>query len=999
MRCRKCRNIENNVMSLCSEKVYEPLHEVRCEKCHNTWLVCVFHKKRFSHRLHYRAKKHLDEVDHSSLLENLSKASSNNSVDPSIVTEDNIHLSASFPDSDDDNDSVNNDEELMAPNIAEVTDNVVSVFESNQTTINLHNYNDATRRYIESESSLVGDGLRRIVACAFQMNFNANYSQLSMKEAKYHLQAASFAYNLSTTQKDHFAHLCNQMASTFFPCTSDGNSNLFTSPPMSARDLDRYYLNISTSISNNIPIPSIEECHDHAYVSIKEAIQHFLCFETRIDGMFMEKVSKNYKNIVSISSPLTSSVISDMIRSTFKSKIDSSSMSPLILYIVVWSDDFEPNNVKQHKKSTWIKTITIAPPIDCQTSPQHTYIIALSSKNTNHEVINHYFNQELNELKSPTYIYCRATNSNIPIVVETLAISADRPERSALNSMLGHNGITSRRWRYSAYINTQKTKSCLRCMLRRVDSLRNDKFTVIKTTQICCCDWDFSNAQMRSVKPPDYPTREHPNSPSPPLGREINENEYLLPLELTYNILIEGAKYSFFNCYHNMWTKTSTVTYLKSLGINEKYAINDIYDTASVCRSIPNFDESSLYNHLTYPVLWTSGSSLEQCIDTPMHQLFQGIVKTIVDETSDWLSRKYRPMYKAFGDKVNNLMIKIHNVGVDWCRMERLMKGRSYTTSGWQAEQYIAFARCMLIIYASIRDIVGDEETGINEHECMIQSLLCLLSRLMNDDNSNEMEHCDYIKCFLSFCDLFENVAYKLDDQNPFWFKKGNFLSLLNLPSQIEKFGSLKYYWEGSRERTIQQIKPYLIKTRLTSSFYKAKLKKMYTSQTFKVMNDLFQDENAYKSSSYERFSSFNVYSFNHELSALINDRDVISVIVLDHNSSKDQFYICQRNQQCDKYSLREVIFFDKEGFNKCGLWYSPIQVASSSFSKKVTKAEINNSIIDYALLIPCISSHEFLNCCYTVISKTWKTRTTASKLSLPMLSFDFLTSTINDHM
>ena len=62
-----------------------------------------------------------------------------------------------------------------------------------------------------------------------------------------------------------------------------------------------------------------------------------------------------------------------------KSKINTSAMSLLILYIIVWSDDFEHIYVKQPEKSTWIKTIAIAPPKDCQTSPRHTYIVALGA--------------------------------------------------------------------------------------------------------------------------------------------------------------------------------------------------------------------------------------------------------------------------------------------------------------------------------------------------------------------------------------------------------------------------------------------------------------------------------------------------------------------------------------------------------------------------------------------------------------------------------------------
>ena len=64
--------------------------------------------------------------------------------------------------------------------------------------------------------------------------------------------------------------------------------------------------------------------------------------------------------------------------------------------------------------------------------------------------------------------------------------------------------------------------------------------------------------------------------------------------------------------------------------------------------------------------------------------------------------------------------------------MEKFIKGRTYSfLSGWQAEQYIAFGRFLLVIYGSIRDVVGDDELKIDEHECMSQALLCLLSRVM----------------------------------------------------------------------------------------------------------------------------------------------------------------------------------------------------------------------------------------------------------------------------
>ena len=105
-----------------------------------------------------------------------------------------------------------------------------------------------------------------------------------------------------------------------------------------------------------------------------------------------------------------------------------------------------------------------------------------------------------------------------------------------------------------------------------------------------------------------------------------------------------------------------------------------------------------------------------------MHQLFQGVMKSIMDETMNWLKYKVNSAYKEFGDYVNSTLTKLHDIGLDWCRMEKFTGGRMFTTGGWQAEQYVAFARCSLLVYAAVRDIVGDNEVGLDEHECLIQS-------------------------------------------------------------------------------------------------------------------------------------------------------------------------------------------------------------------------------------------------------------------------------------
>ena len=998
IRCDECYNSDNNTIQLCRNKIYRSLHEVQCVKCSNMWLVCISHGLRFKFRKYYLAKKHVQQVEHQSMFPpttllqqfpmcqyindndnmDLLDTSKPAGDDVSTGSYDNVWL--------DSNESVNK------------VCTALSKFEACQQPVNVSSYNSNMQRYIERESVQQGSGLKHIIACAYVMNPNIVSNSITLKEALFHLKATSFCYQLTSSQHAQFASLCDMMSSTFYTAVQNNTMSLHTSPPLSSKDIDRYYIRNSTAIANNIPIPTVYESYDHAYVSIQEAIQHFLSCETYFDGMLTSQVTQDYKNFLSSNSVLSKTKAMDDIRNRVNEKTKDSTLSPLILYIILWSDDFEPNNVKQHKKSTWIKTMTIAPRHDCETSPRHTYIIALGSKSLDHEFINHAFYQELKFLQEPTYMYCKATNSNIPVVIETLAVSADRPERSALNAMLGHNGLTSRRWRYSAYIDKCQLKSCIRCATRRIKILSGKLYLHENKALDCCWDWNFNHHNMRTLPPDDYPTKQHPQSPEPPKYREVENIQYLRPVDLSYDFLIKGVKFCFFNCFHRIWNKTTALSYLKTLCINERYGTENIYNVAVSCSSIENFDESSLFEYINLPVIWTSGIKLHQCIDTPMHQLFQGIVKSIFDLTSDWLTRKYHNHYNKFCRNINHTLIKIHDLGLDWCRMEKLIEGRTFTTSGWQAEQYLAFARCTLLVYSAIRDTVGNNEKGINEHEFMCQALLCFISRVMVHDQSDETNQMHYIKCFLSACDLFEHVAYIMEDANPMWYNKGNFLSLLNLPTQIKEFGSLRNFWEGSRERAIQQIKPFLKSVRYSSSYYKTKLHRMYVTQSLQNMHDDHTSMVTEDSIQYDRFLSFKVYSDKQNLDTLITEHDAISAVIIENDNKMPIYYICKRIPASGTCQLHRINFADEEGFNKCGLWYAPISISTECLPGQYSRDKISDMLSDYAIAAPCISSEPTLRCCYTVFSKQWQYRIMRNQHQSPKLSHEFILHIYDSH-
>ena len=105
----------------------------------------------------------------------------------------------------------------------------------------------------------------------------------------------------------------------------------------------------------------------------------------------------------------------------------------------------------------------------------------------------------------------------------------------------------------------------------------------------------------------------------------------------------------------------------------------------------------------------------------------------------------------------------------------------------------------------------------------MINSLHVLICKLMSprEDGGDDVDL--HVKIFLSCCDRYSRGYYG-DDVVPFWVGKGNFMGLLNLGKQIEKYGSLRWYWEGTHERFIQPVKSVLVSMRKGTGYLESKL-------------------------------------------------------------------------------------------------------------------------------------------------------------------------------
>ena len=101
-------------------------------------------------------------------------------------------------------------------------------------------------------------------------------------------------------------------------------------------------------------------------------------------------------------------------------------------------------------------------------------------------------------------------------------------------------------------------------------------------------------------------------------------------------------------------------------------------------------NEPSKYEKWKPPACWNSGLEVQQSVEPSMHQLFLGLVDTVMGEVQSWCSlrRKFESM-KAAVDKRNRLIMELH---LSWC------KTQPYTTDklgGWISENFLGFARIM----------------------------------------------------------------------------------------------------------------------------------------------------------------------------------------------------------------------------------------------------------------------------------------------------------------
>ena len=289
----------------------------------------------------------------------------------------------------------------------------------------------------------------------------------------------------------------------------------------------------------------------------------------------------------------------------------------------------------------------------------------------------------------------------------------------------------------------------------------------------------------------------------------------LRPVVLTYKRLRFAAQIAHEKVFNGSWTMKAAKVFLRVKGMNLE-AVNGITECSNNCwkvaRSQPGSPEfvklmelkvMSPFDYAPWkiPALWArAGVTLDQHVDVPMHTLFLGITKTVVLMVQEWtLGRSKKAVFLRYANAAMSLLVRR---GLDWCKVIPFGGGKM---GGYVAENYLALARLSSWFYSPIKLIapspteVGGNVDNVVHVTGALQAMMSrLMSRTIDDEKIRDCKR--HIHIFLSSFGKFD--ADLRGDHTRTWVRSYNFMSLLNVPSVLKKYGPLRNLWEGGSRRT-----------------------------------------------------------------------------------------------------------------------------------------------------------------------------------------------------
>jgi len=537
-------------------------------------------------------------------------------------------------------------------------------------------------------------GLKAIIAHSLLDNYTL-CTDIDDHSINLHFDILNLASSLSTRQRTGLSNVFCSMIATYQRLICNNNvqhSNTLHVPvPISCQEIRTKYMRGSKSLWHCLPCPEVSSGYStptskrivYASVRVNDCVAHFLAN----GGIVMPK---------------------EELCPAALSKLEAMSLLPdeSVVFIKLWSDGFEPNNAKQNRsQGLWTVTLTIVGSGTQEVVSddfQYTFPIAIcfSKSSSTQDTLFGSIIDEINKLfTSSTCYYYAHTNDLIKVRLSILVITMDQPERRKRNYVLLGNSKPSNRWGYivTDYLETSKL---LPCCEQCFEALKYDTWSYIvdciATPCKSCYRWDCS-LNPKTQKLSHKYLKQSLNDLNAAME---NESMSLTQLKKMANDkgLNEAAATQIYDHHHNVRTKA-----LLSIGARADTEINDVRIRLLDKMSGEKFEVwrgAPLWNSLSHDI--------EDVVDSPMHLLFLGIVKSTITYISEFV--KLRKISQSFESVMKHkLRCVIEQYKVHWMVLIDFKEcGDTLDTTGWLAENYIAFSRIFLWFVSSLRNLCED---------------------------------------------------------------------------------------------------------------------------------------------------------------------------------------------------------------------------------------------------------------------------------------------------
>ena len=538
------------------------------------------------------------------------------------------------------------------------------------------------------------------------------------------------------------------------------------------------------------------------------------------------------------------------------------------MYILFWGDDCDPNAFnKLGRGSVWVKTMTIGTLKDNGHSTKHTYPLAVGKKADYHDDIERFYATELEMLKSPNLdpFYVGTMKKKAALHFELIATLQDQPERRSANHIHGGGGLFAARMGVSADLKALQNvlPACSKCLETIETNYREQEWNSPIPHCTKCLNWDVLQdlTIARTPIPDNYPTVEGTAAKKRTISAD--GEQFLLPFVITYEGLRTATAVAHSEYLGGRWNEQMCDAYLRVECIDDKTR-DSIIDNAKNARALlitqceeerqflleAKEENPASFEPIPTPPLWSRDSiELWSHVDTIMHLLFLGVVKTIVFTIQKWLLLQSLNAGFMRANRAN--LEPLCKLTIDWLPIQPFVGGR---LGIWVSENYLGFSRISQWFYQNIGDAeyINDDEPPMNagvdkwlvKHlkywlrmrgldekglkkellervkwfmQCdpppptlpipekhpadveaaivaMVELLDCIMSRTVSEGKIRRTELA--IRIFLSKFDHLDKTMRRRD-QVAKVVSKYNFACLINLPRVMEKYGPLRELWEG----------------------------------------------------------------------------------------------------------------------------------------------------------------------------------------------------------